>query len=71
MPVATMPDSRAAIVLRQSPIPALRKLTVEETPEAVVIIGSVSSYYHKQLAQESLMPVLGRRVLLNRVIVAR
>jgi hypothetical protein len=62
---------RAGTVLRQSPIPALRKLTVEETDTTIVIAGTVSSYYLKQLAQETLMPVLGGRELLNRVNVVR
>lgn len=57
--------------LRQSPIPALRKLSVEETDQTVVILGCVSSYYHKQLAQETIMPHLGGRELLNRVCVDR
>jgi hypothetical protein len=42
---------------------------VEETEAEVVITGSVSSYYLKQLAQEAIMPVLGQRELLNRVMV--
>jgi hypothetical protein len=57
--------------LRQSPIPALRKLSVEETAAAVVISGSVSSYYLKQLAQETLMPYLNGRALHNDVLVVR
>jgi hypothetical protein len=59
--------SPAAVALRQSPIPALRKLMIEETDDAVVICGHVNSYYLKQLAQEALMPHLGGRALLNRV----
>jgi hypothetical protein len=58
-------------LLRQSALPALRKLCVEETDEAVVLTGSVSSYYLKQLAQETVMPVLGERELFNRVKVVR
>jgi len=42
---------RAAVALRQSPIPALRKLSVEESDTVVIVLGSVSSYYLKQLAQ--------------------
>src|SRR5207248_4998873 len=62
-------ESRAVGALRHSPIPALRKLAIEETDEAVVIQGSVASYYLKQLAQEALMPHLHGRALLNRVAV--
>jgi hypothetical protein len=71
MAVSSVSESRAAQALRQSPIPPLRKLRVEETDKEVVIIGSVGSYYLKQLAQETLMPVLGPRVLLNQVTVVR
>jgi hypothetical protein len=61
----------AAAALRQSPIPALRRLLIEETDEAVVIRGSVSSYYLKQMAQEALMPYLDGRTLANRLVVVR
>ncbi|HKI38430.1 MAG TPA: BON domain-containing protein [Gemmataceae bacterium] len=64
-------ESRALAVLRQNPIPALRQLAIEETDEKVVIQGSVTSYYLKQLAQEALMPVLDGRALVNRVAVVR
>lgn len=63
--------SRAEQVLRESYLPALRKLSVEENDAKVVISGAVSSYYLKQLAQETVMPVLGQRELLNRVLVVR
>jgi hypothetical protein len=65
----TMPPALAA--LRHSPIPALRKLSVEESDNDIVIFGSVSSYYLKQLAQETIMPVLSGRELQNRVQVVR
>jgi hypothetical protein len=58
-------------ILRQSPIPALRRLQVEETDLEIVLSGSVVSYYLKQLAQESIMPLLGQRKLRNRVSVVR
>jgi hypothetical protein len=62
-------ESRAALALRHSPIPSLRKLVIEVTDEVVVIRGSVKSYYLKQLAQETLMPHLAGRTLHNRVAV--
>ena len=62
---------RADQVLKQSPIPALRNLSVEENDHSVVLSGSVSSYYLKQLAQETIMPVLRDRQLHNRVLVVR
>jgi hypothetical protein len=71
MSTSTLEESQASQALRQSPIPALRKLSLEETEGVVVIHGKVASYYQKQLAQEALMPVLGGRKLVNRVIVSR
>jgi hypothetical protein len=62
---------RARQALRQSPIPALRKLSAEESDTTVVLLGSVPSYYLKQLAQESLRGAVGPRKLLNRVEVRR
>ena len=64
-------QSQLAAALRHSPIPALRKLSVEETETSVVILGSVPSYYLKQLAQETVKPHLEGRALLNRVMVIR
>lgn len=64
-------SSGAVTALRESSIPSLRKLCVEETECVVVIAGQVSSYYLKQLAQETVMPVLGSRELINRVSVVR
>jgi hypothetical protein len=55
--------------LRKSPIPALRKLRIEETDAEIVITGCVPSYYLKQLAQEAVMPFLAQRALRNRVTV--
>jgi BON domain-containing protein len=43
---------RAQTALRASPIFALRDLRVEQTGDALLISGLVSSFYHKQLAQE-------------------
>jgi hypothetical protein len=71
MSTPVLDPSRVAQALRQSPIPALRKLAVEETDDAVVLLGTVSSYYYKQLAQETVLPLLGRRQLRNRVAVER
>jgi BON domain len=64
-------QASAAQVLRSSPLPVLRKLAVEETDREVVLSGSVNSYYLKQLAQETVLPVIGGRRLLNRVQVER
>jgi len=66
---STLTESRAVGALRLSPIPALRKLAIDETDEEVVIRGAVGSYYLKQMAQEALMPHLDGRTLSNRVLV--
>jgi hypothetical protein len=71
MSTPSMASSRAVMALRQSPIHSLRRLSLEETDNAVVISGKVNTYYLKQLAQEAVMPVLGGRKLVNRVTVVR
>lgn len=63
--------SPAEKALRQSPIPALRRLDVEETDLQVVILGKVPSFYMKQLAQETVLPLIGHRGLVNQVTVER
>ena len=67
MSISTLEQSRLALALRRSPIPALRKLTLEESESSVIIQGQVSSYYLKQLAQETILALLDGRQLHNRV----
>jgi hypothetical protein len=43
---------RAQTALGNSPVGELRDLRVENRDGALVISGAVSSFYHKQLAQE-------------------
>jgi hypothetical protein len=57
--------------LRRSNIPAIRNLLIEESDSSVVIRGNVASYYLKQLAQETVIPVLEGRELRNHVSVER
>jgi hypothetical protein len=52
----------AQTALSDSPIFDLRDLVVEEGEEALVLRGSVSSFYHKQMAQELVRAVAGREV---------
>jgi hypothetical protein len=59
--------SQAAHALKRSSHPALRNLAVEGTPKTLIISGKVTSYYLKQLAQETIMPVRGDLELVNRV----
>jgi hypothetical protein len=69
MTTSVVDQSRAAEALRQSSIPAIRNLTIEESDEFVLIRGNVVSYYLKQLAQETVMSTLEGRELRNRVTV--
>jgi len=66
---ATTANPRASQVLRDNPLPLLRNLDVNESEDEVVISGCVNSYYMKQLAQEAVLPHLGRRRLRNLVVV--
>jgi hypothetical protein len=61
--------ARAAPLLRESPVNDLRRLEVTETESEIVVSGIVSSYYLKQMAQETVRPALAGRKLRNRVIV--
>lgn len=61
----------AAQVLRDSPLPQLRSLDVAESENEVILRGRVNSYFQKQMAQESVLPLLGVRRLRNLVTVAR
>ncbi len=63
--------SQATEALLHSPIPALRGLQVEESEHGLILSGSVASYYLKQLAQETILPYLDHRDLLNRINVIR
>lgn len=64
-------SSPVASMLRQSPLPDLRRLQVEESEFEVVINGVVPSYYLKQLAQETIRSGVGDRCLRNRVLVVK
>ena len=56
-------------VLNQSATPLLRHLKVEETDHEVILAGTLPTYFLKQLAQETVRPVLGDRRLLNLIVV--
>lgn len=58
---------QAAHALKRSLHPALRSLYVEERDDCLIISGRVTSYYLKQLAQETIMSLCGDRQLVNRV----
>ncbi len=67
MSTSTLEQSKLVLALRNSPIPALRKLSLEEGETAVTLHGKVSSFYLKQLAQETVLPFVDGRELINRV----
>lgn len=56
-----------AEALTHSPIAQLRRLAVVSDAYRVTITGTVTSYYLKQLAQETLRALVGDRELLNNV----
>jgi hypothetical protein len=59
--------SRAQAALRNSPFYELRELRVDQRHEALVISGCVSSYYHKQLAQEVIRSVCRDTKVINKI----
>jgi hypothetical protein len=63
----TSQQLRAKDALERSAVRALRGLQVEANEDMVIVSGSVSSYYLKQFAQETRMPVLGHSRLDNRI----
>jgi hypothetical protein len=48
----------------------LRRLAVTETSESVILDGEVTSFYLKQMAQETVKPATDGRRLVNRVFVS-
>jgi hypothetical protein len=60
MPVLSAKDvqAKAQQALSSCPVYALRELVVERDGETLVITGHVTSWYHKQLAQEIVRHVL-------------
>ena len=60
---------RAQSALAASPIYELRDLQVELRDGALVLSGSVSSFYHKQLAQEVVRSVCREIELVNSILV--
>jgi hypothetical protein len=69
--MTTLLDSpvRAAALLRDNPVNDLRRLEVMENDSEIIITGIVTSYYLKQMAQETVRPALSGRKLRNKVIV--
>src|SRR5688500_12322398 len=59
--------TQAAHALKKSSHPALRNLSVEGTDQSLIISGRVTSYYLKQLAQETIMQCREGLQLVNKV----
>jgi len=52
-------------VLIAGPSPELRRVHVDATADYLILTGSVTSFYHKQLAQETVRCKCDGRKLLN------
>jgi len=61
----------AVSALRQSPISALHNLDVTSEGEVIILSGKVGSYYYKQLAQETVISIVGNRVVVNNIRVSK
>ena len=59
------PRAQAALV--SSPFYELRELQVEWRDDALLLSGSVSSFYHKQLAQEVVRSVCRDTMVVNSI----
>ena len=68
---ATYKPTTLTDAIRRHAVGSLRRLLVEENGGDVILSGTLSSFYLKQLAQEALRPYLAGRRLLNRVEVVR
>ena len=67
------PVVRARLALQNSPIYELRDVAVEQQGDAIVLSGVLSSFYHKQLAQEAVRSVVRNSSVevLNRIRVRK
>lgn len=57
----------ATAVLAESSVPELRRLRVDENSNQLRLYGKVRSFYHKQLAQEAVLPLAGQMQVVNDV----
>lgn len=67
----TLEDSAVPCASHLRRVPALQRVQVEETTTSVALTGTVPSFYMKQLAQETVLPLLNGRKLVNRLVVVR
>jgi hypothetical protein len=73
LPRAELTDEETALLVRQELetqlLGRIRQLRVSATPHFVILAGSCSSYYTKQLAQHVAMELLGTERLVNNIAV--
>lgn len=62
-------EPRAQSALSASPVFALRELRVKRHGDQLVISGPVSSFYHKQLAQEVVLAIAEGMEVVNSISV--
>ncbi|MEM6978646.1 MAG: BON domain-containing protein [Planctomycetota bacterium] len=62
-------DVSALAALAQSSVAELRFLRVDESDDQICLSGRVRSFYHKQLAQETVRSIAGGRRVVNDVLV--
>jgi hypothetical protein len=60
----------ATAMLANSSIRELRQLRVDRSANELQLIGRVSSFYHKQLAQETVRPIAAGMQVVNNVDVS-
>ena len=69
VPSSTDVVGRAQAAVLESPILAIRGITVEQHADRLVIFGRVSTFYHKQQAQEAVRAVADGMLVVNNVVV--
>jgi len=67
----TLDATPVVAALQHSQFRVLRHIDVVETQTEVVLTGTVTRYYLKQVAQETVLPLLGGRQLRNQIEVVR
>ncbi len=60
-------QTRAQTALSNSPFYELRELRVDHRHESLILSGCVSSFYHKQLAQEVIRSVCRDTKVINKI----
>ena len=68
---STIDSSPVVSALQHSLFAVLRRIDVAETPTEVVLTGVVPRYYFKQVAQETVLPLIQGRQLRNQIEVVR